>query len=427
MQPSDLRGILSYITRFRDQTFILSIDSKVVTDENFSNLLIDTTVLRSLNIKIVLVYGIGHQVTTLAEKAGIKSSNVDARGATDRATLDISIQAANQVANDIMSKLSEVNQRAAITNAIVAHPYGIKDGVDLLNTGKVEKVDVDFIIHLLDSSVIAIVPPIGYDRMGQTYRVNSDGVALEVAEALRAGKLMFVTTSNGVKSAGKLAAQFSVNEVETFLKQNKKEVSDDLYWKLEHGMRACRNGVSRVHIIDGTKDDSLLSEIFSNEGIGTMVYANDYEAIRRAQKKDARAILRIIKDSVYLQELLPRGKDELERQYENWYLFEIDRNILGCVMLHVFDDDSTLAEMGSLFVSHAHENQGIGKKLLNFAEMKARDLGVERLLALSTQAVNYLKQKGGYLEGGVDLLPQRRRESYLQSKRNSKILYKDLK
>ncbi|MEM9398617.1 MAG: amino-acid N-acetyltransferase [Verrucomicrobiota bacterium] len=429
MQPSDLRGVLSYITRFREKTFVLSIDSDVVADDQFRNLLLDITVLRSLNFKIVLIYGITSQVQSISSESDMVISNADGMGITDDNTLNISIRAAHVVGNKILQQLSEVNQRAALTNAVVAHPFGIKDGQDLLNTGRVEKVDAEFLKTLLDNGILPLVPPLGYDGEGNTYRVNSDGVALEVAEALRGAKLMYVTNHNGVEDAGKLSAQFSVEEIQQYLadENNKREISEDLFSKLEHGVRACRNGVNRAHIIDGTKPDSLLDEIFSNEGIGTMIYANQYEAIRRAQKRDIGAILRLVKDPVHWQELLPRGRSELENYYQDWYLFEIDRNIVGCVMLHVFQDAPECAEMGSLVVSHAHENQGIGSKLLAFAEKKARELGVTKLFGLSTQAYNYLKKKGGYEEASYEMLPSSRRERYEVSGRNSKVLVKMLK
>jgi amino-acid N-acetyltransferase len=211
-----------------------------------------------------------------------------------------------------------------------------------------------------------------------------------------------------------------------FLKKNRTTLGADLVSKLEHGLRGCRNGVHRSHIIDGRQDDALLSEIFSNEGIGTMIYANEYEAIRRARKKDVRAVIHLIQESVATQELRSRSRAELSERIGDFYLFEIDKNILGCVALRVFPGEKPVAELECLSVSSRHENQGIGRKLMRFAENKARELGVKRLLALSTQAFSYFQQKGGFVEGSSDLLPPERLKSYQASGRNSKVLFKDL-
>ncbi len=186
--------------------------------------------------------------------------------------------------------LASNDLRAAYTNAIVAHPFGIVGGVDRLFTGRVEKVDTDYLHHLLVMGVVPVIAPLGFDGDGRTFRVNSDGVALEVAEAMKASKLIFVTNRNGFTKDGQKAAQISVSEAEEFFKKHKADISEQMASKFEHSIRACRNGVSRVHVIDGRIDEALLTEIFSNEGVGTMIYANEYQAVRRAMKKDVRSI-----------------------------------------------------------------------------------------------------------------------------------------
>lgn len=285
MKAADLRGILGYIARFRDKVFILNIDSEVLAHENFHNLLLDISVLRSLNIKLVLAHGASYQIRSLSKSMNVPASDFDGMGITDKATLDLAILASNRLMHEILEGLNETDQRAVVTNAIVAHPAGILNGRDYEWSGKVERVDVEFLQSLLDSNMIPVVPPLGFDGNGQTYRVNSDQVALEVSEALKASKLIFITTSNGVSGGGKLSTQFSVDEAEDYIKKHRAELPAAMVSKLQHGLRACRNGVQRVHIIDGRQNEALLSEIFSNEGIGTMIYANEYEAIRRAKKK----------------------------------------------------------------------------------------------------------------------------------------------
>ncbi len=427
MKAADLRGILGYIARFRDKVFILNIDSAVLAHENFHNLLLDVSVLRSLNIKLVLVHGASYQIRELSKSMNVTASDLDGMGITDKATLDLAILASNRLMHEILEGLNETDQRAVVTNAIVAHPAGILNGRDYECTGKVERVDVDFLQNLLDNNVIPVIPPLGFDGNGRTYRVNSDQVALEVSEALRAAKLIFITTSNGVSGGGKLSTQFSVQEAEDYLKKHRSELPPEMVSKLQHGLRACRNGVQRVHIIDGRQNEALLSEIFSNEGIGTMIYANEYEAIRRAKKKDVSAIMGLIRESVNAQALIPRTRAEVTARIGDFHLFEIDRNVVGCVGIRPYDGGADkVAELECLYVAEAHENQGIGRKLMDFTENEARQMGVRRLIALSTQAFNYFQQKGGFREGTVEMLPAERRAKYDQNGRNSKILYKDL-
>jgi amino-acid N-acetyltransferase len=427
MNASDLRGILGYIARFRDKTFVLSVDSAVLASDNFHNLLLDISVLRSLNINIVFVHGASVQIKALSEETGKQASNLDGSGMTDADTLKLAILAANRLTHEVLEGLSETDQRAAVSNAITAHPAGIINGVDHQWTGKVERVDADFLTHLLNEGIIPVLPPLGFDGNGQTYRVNSDGVALEVAEALRAAKLMLVTTSNGLPGSGSLSAQFSVAEAEEYVRKNRATIAPEMRSKLEHGIRACKNGVMRAHIIDGTRDDALLGEIFSNEGVGTMIYANEYQAIRRARKKDAGPIYNLIKESVAAQELAQRSRKDIADRISDFFVFEIDRHIVGCVGLTTFTESGQgVAELVCLYVSENHQNQGIGHKLMQFIENQAREQGIKRLIALSTQAFNYFSQKGGFKEGDSSVLPASRKARYEQSGRRSKILFKDL-
>src|SRR5437660_2616380 len=199
MKLTDLRGILQYIPQFREKTFILSVDGAIVTSENFANILLDIAVLRSLNIRVVLVHGASAQIKALAEEQSMKASDLDGAGITDAETLQLALTAANRLTHEILEGLSANDLRAACTNAIIAHPLGILQGVDHLFTGKVERVDVELLQMLLNQGVIPVVPPLGFDGDGKTYRVNSDSVAVAVAEALKATKLIFITAQDGLR------------------------------------------------------------------------------------------------------------------------------------------------------------------------------------------------------------------------------------
>ena len=195
--------------------------------------------------------------------------------------------------------------------------------------------------------------------------------------------------------------------------------------KARHAAAACAAGVHRVHIINGREDEGLLAEVFSNEGIGTLIYANEYEQIRPAKKKDIRAIQKLTKKAVEAEELVRRTRADIERNLSDYYIFEIDKNPVACVALHVYPEQQQ-GELASLYVDPSHENQGIGRKLIHFVENKARETGLSELIALSTQAFTYFESKGGFVEGTPDDLPPGRREKYDQSRRNSRVLVKKL-
>jgi amino-acid N-acetyltransferase len=417
---------LQYIPRFREKTFIIAVDGAIVTDENFANILLDVAVLRSLSIRVVLVHGAAAQIQALARDQHINPSNLDGSGVTDADTLKLALTAANRLTHEILEGLSANDLHAACTNALVAHPLGIIQGTDHLFTGKVERVDVELLETLLAKDIIPVIPPLGFDGDGRTYRVNSDSVALAVAEALKAIKLIFITPQDGLVFQGQLIRQMLVGDLEHLLAERSDQFQPEMISKARHAAAACRAGVQRVHIINGCVDEGLLAEVFSNEGIGTLIYANEYQQIRRAMKKDVRSILALTKNSVAVDELVKRTRSGIERHLNDYYIFEIDRNPVACVALHVYPE-SGKGELACLCVSPSHENQGIGRKLIQFVEAKAREIGLDELLALSTQAFTYFQSKGGFVEGTLDDLPPARRDKYDQSGRRSKILVKKLK
>jgi amino-acid N-acetyltransferase len=423
---TDLRGILQYIPQFREKTFILAIDGAIVTDENFATLLLDVAVLRSLNIRVVLVHGASAQIKSLADDSNVKVSDLDGAGITDAGTLNLALTAANRLTHEILEGLSANDLRAASTNVIIAHPMGIIQGVDHLFTGKVERVDVELLQSLLSQGVVPVIPPLGFDGDGRTYRVNSDGVAVAVAEALKAIKLIFITSSDGILVQGRLIRQMLVADLESVLALQKDDIAPELLSKALHAVTACKAGVPRVHVINGRVEEGLLAEVFSNDGIGTLIYANEYQQIRRAMKKDIRAIQLLTKKAVESEELVKRSRSTIEKNLGDYFIFEIDKNPVACVALHVYSEQK-IGELACLYVSTSHENQGIGRKLIQFIENKAREMGLGELITLSTQAFTYFQSKGGFSEGTPDNLPPGRREKYEQSGRNSKVLVKKLK
>jgi amino-acid N-acetyltransferase len=423
---TDLRGILQYIPQFREKTFVLAVDGAIVTDENFATLLLDVAVLRSLSIRVVLVHGASAQIKSLAEEQNVKASDLAGAGITDAATLKLALTAANRLTHEILEGLSANDLRAASTNVIIAHPMGIIGGVDHQFTGKVERVDTALLQTLLAQDVVPVIPPLGFDGDGKTYRVNSDGVAVAVADALKAIKLIFITANDGLIYQGQLIRQMLVAELEKMLQTNSTGFLPEILSKAQHAAAACKAGIPRVHVISGKVDEGLLAEVFSNDGIGTLIYANEYQQIRAAKKKDVRAIQLLTKAAVESDELVKRTRTVIEKSLGDYFIFEIDKNPVACVALHVYPEQKK-GELACLYVSASHENQGIGKKLIQFVENKAREMGLSELLTLSTQAFTYFQSKGGFAEGTPDDLPPERRQKYEQSGRNSKVLVKKLK
>jgi amino-acid N-acetyltransferase len=368
-----------------------------------------------------VVHGAAFQIENLAAERGVTLSNTDGTGITDEATLKVSLDAATTLMNEIMQGLTSVDLRAAYANVIIAHPAGILGGVDHQHTGKVERLDTKLLQTLLNEGVIPVVPPIGFDGEGRTFRVNSDAIAVEIAEAIQAMKIIYLGARDAVVVGGELVRQLSIAEAEELVKKRRAQVGPGSLSKLEHGARACRGGVPRVHLLNGNIDEALLAEVFSPEGVGTMIYGNDYQQIRRVFKKDVRALLILIRSSVEHAELVKRTRADLLAQLDDYWVLEIDRQLVACVAVHDYPE-ALKSELACLYVAKSHEGQGFGRKMMAFAEQLAAQRGMKHIFALSTQAFNYFQQKGGYIEVTPDELPAERRKKYDASGRNSKVL-----
>ena len=344
LRLTDLREILRYVPQFRDRVFVIALDGAVVEDENFRNLLLDIALLRSLRIGVALVHGAGHQIRRLAEQTGQTPSNLDGTGITDAATLQLALTAANRVTHEILEGLSATDLRGACGNALVAHPAGILHGVDHQFTGRVERVDTALLHALLEHDIVPVIPPLGCDGEGHTYRLNSDAVAVEVARALQAVKLIYLTTFQASASVapqrrGELLRQLSVEEAEALLKKHRAELPAAAGVQAGAGGaggarrraarphhrrpgrgRAARRGVlQRGHRHAGPRQRVPGHPPGPAEGRPGHLHADPGRAWRTTSWCGARG-------------------PEIERQIDDFFVFEVDRNPVACVALHFYPE-----------------------------------------------------------------------------------------
>jgi len=426
IKPTDLRGILQYVPRFQGQIFVIAIDGAIVADENFGNLLVDIAVLRSLGIKVVLVHGIGHQLVELAALRNVPISNSDGTGITDAATLDLAVRASSRVSHLIMEGLTGNALKAVITNAVRAVPVGIIKGVDQQLTGKVDRIDKELMIALIERQVVPLVAPMAFGPDGKSLRVNSDLLAAEMAEALHATKIIYLSPHAGLEIDGAVRHEVSVDALRTILAEHPERVAESSRSKATHAVRAIENGVPRVHVVDGQVFDGLLNEIFSNEGVGSLIYGNDYQQIRKATRRDVRLLYNLTRNAVRREELVHRTQQAIEKNIDQFFLFEVDEAVVACVTLYFYTDQPETAEVGSLYVTPFYHNRGIGKKMVEFACLQAKERGAKKVIALSTQSFGFFTNVCGFEESTKEILPEARLKLYEDNGRNARVLVKNI-
>ena len=428
MKFEDLRGILQYVPQFRERIFVIALDGALMRLPTFGGLLQDVAVLQSLSIQVIIVFGARQQIRELAAARGVTLSNDDGMGRTDHSTLEVSADAISRLTSELVADLTAQELRVAVPNALAVHPAGVIEGVDLEYTGRVERVDVRTLTAMLKDGIVPVLPPMGYDGRGTTLRLNSDEVAVDVAVELDAAKIIFVAESGLVDHTHNRIAQLSIAEARE-MARIRKDMDPSLQSKLRYSALAGNEGIPRVHIVDGTQDEVLLAEVFSNEGVGTMIHADDYQQIRKARHSDVHAILTMIRQSVEDAALAPRTRDQIQKRIGDFFVIDIDGHPVGTVAVHTYElpDQSKTAELACLFVRRSHKNRGHGRKLVAFAEEMARQRGCQSIFLLSTQAFRFFEEKMGYSEVPPESLPPARKEAYDKSGRNSRVLRKELK
>jgi len=425
LRAVDLRGILRYVPMFRGQTFVLALDAGVVLHENFTNLLTDIAVLNSLQIRLVLVHGIGQKMREISTERSLPISDEYGYGPTDDLTLEIAVEAGGSLSHLLLSGATQAGLRIEISNAVRPVDRGVIKGIDHVHSGRIDQIDSDYFRSRIESGVIPLAGPVAYARDGRALRLNSDSTASELAIRLGASKLIYLTRYPGLNLPDGTPRNLPLEALEKELGQESPMMDPTLKSKAEESCRALQNGVPRAHILDGTRYGGLLTEIFEKEGIGTMIHANEYERIRPATRKDRQSIYNLTREGIKSDALRPRSQESIDRDLERFFVYEIDDSLIACACL-TFYREERLAELGTVYVHPFYQGRGIGKKMVEHAAHKATQAGMKTLIALSSQNYSFFKERTDFQLGTTDDLPAQRRDSFHKDKRGSRILIKKL-
>jgi amino-acid N-acetyltransferase len=428
-----VRAAAPFVHVFRGSTFVIAFDGEVVADGRFAEIVQDLNLLASLGVRLVLVHGTRPQIDALLEERGLRPRYVRDVRVTDEATLKCVKEANGRVRLEIEALLSmglpnspmaNSTIRVASGNFIVARPRGVLDGVDLQYSGEVRKVNADMLQARLMDGEIAMVSPLGYSPTGEIFNLTVEDVAAAVALALRADKLIFLLEGPGIATGkGQLLRELTVSDAEKLLARPTR-LTIDVQLYLPPAIVAVKNGVRRAHFVDRDREGALLLELFSHEGVGSMLTQDPLETLRPARIEDVGGILLLIEPLEREGVLVKRGRELLEREIDHFFVVEHDGIVIGCGALYPFPE-SRSAELACIAVHPNRRDAGVGERLLEFMEDEARRRRFNRLFALTTRATHWFIERG-FVEAGVDELPAKKQALY-NLQRNSKVLTKSLK
>jgi len=427
------RSVAPYINAFRGRTFVVAFGGEVVADGKFVELTHDLNLLASLGVKLVLVHGARPQIEQHLSRHSIEDYYHHGIRRTDPEAMQCVKEAVGRVRVEIEALLSmglpnspmaNADIRLAGGNFITAQPMGVINGVDLLHTGNVRKVDTDAIRDRLAFGEVVLLSPVGYSPTGEVFNLTLEDVATQTAIALDADKLIFLMDSDGVmdKKLG-LISELTVAQANALL-SGKQKLSDDAALFLPCAVHACEAGVARTHLISRHVNGAILHELFSDDGIGSMVVESTLNILRDASIEDVGGILQLLQPLEEEGILVRRGRELLEQEIGRFVIMEHDHRIVGCAALYPFADEKS-AELACLAVQPGYRNQGYGDALLKHISMEAKAQGLRKLFVLTTRTAHWFLERG-FKEAEVTQLPAQKKTLY-NYQRRSKVFCKTLK
>lgn len=420
-----------YINRHSDKTFVLMLPGEAITHANFHNIVHDIALLCSLDVRLVLVHGARPQIDKRLQEADTYSNFHKDLRITDSDSLSLVIQAIGETRTIVEAALStslpnspmqDADMQVISGNFVVAMPYGVIDGVDLQHTGKVRKVQTKSLCAALDSGAVVLLSPIACSPTGEIFNLSFSDVATHVASAIKADKLLAFVEGNGVTDEdGQLIRQLSLQECKDYLTHYGSNISFDLQQAISACYLSCLQGVQRAQLISYETDGALLTELFTRDGLGTLIYSGHYEQLRAATIDDVGGILELIRPLEEEGILVRRSRELLETEINKFHVMEKDGAIVACAALYPYGD---MAELSCVATHPEYRKGGRAALLLQQIEKQARKQKITQLFLLTTQTAHWFIEQG-FVQGKLDDLPVQRQLLY-NYQRNSKIFIKSL-
>jgi amino-acid N-acetyltransferase len=432
------RAVAPHIHAYRGKTFVVAMAGELIAAGKLNNLVQDLAILHAIGIKLALVHGFRPQVTEQLAAKGHVSRFSHGLRITDPPALDAAQEAAGQLRFEIEAAFSQGLPNTPMANATVrvisgnfltARPVGIVDGVDFMHSGLVRRVDGAAIRRAIDTGALVLLSPFGFSPTGEAFNLTMEDVATATAVALQADKLLFLTEVPGIREDAQDAD--SAIDTELALADAKRLLASlppasqplDTAFYLQHCVKACEGGVERSHILPFAVDGALLMEVFTHDGIGTMVVDEKLESLREATADDVPGILQLIEPFERDGTLVRRQRTEIERDVANYTVIEHDGVIFGCVALYPYPEART-GEMAAITVSPQVQSQGDGERLLKRIEQRARAAGLDSIFVLTTRTMHWFIKRG-FAPVDPDWLPEARKRKYNWDRR-SLVLVKKL-
>ena len=270
---------LPYIQKFNRKIIVVKYGGSAMSDEELQRHVIqDVTLLKLVGFKPIIVHGGGKAISSWVRKTGKEAQFINGLRVTDKETMEIAEMVLGRVSKNLVTMVEELGVKAVgisgKDSAMLKVKKRLSVGQDIGYVGEITKVDPKILFDMMDHDYLPIVAPIGLDDQFETYNINADEAACAIAKAVGADKLVYLTDVEGLyrdfEDKSSFISRISVTEAEELIADGM--IGGGMLPKLSNCTDAVRGGVKRVHILDGRVPHSILLEIFTNKGNGTMFY-----------------------------------------------------------------------------------------------------------------------------------------------------------
>lgn len=426
-----LRNSSPYIRAHRGRTFVVLLPGQALLEDSLSSLAQDLTLLTHLGVRLVLVHDIDTRLQQRLGETGHQLTQCNGLPVTDDTALQLVREICGTARLDLEAVFSSGLTTSAVAgpglrlvsgNLITARPVGMRDGIDHLHSGELRRVDAEAIRAQLDLGALVVLSPVGYSPTGELFYLDAGEVATGVAMALRADKLLLLTEEHSpVDAEGRGLEVLTPSEAEQTAASP--SCPGELQRRLTDAVHACRGGVRRAHLINRHYDGALLQELYSRDGIGTLVTHDEYDAVRTATVDDIGGILRLITPLEAEGILVPRSREQLELLVDDFVVMERDGMVVACASLHEFTE-ARAGEIACVAVHPDYRSNNRGEVLLQMLELRARRRGLHQLFALTTRTTHWFREQG-FEPARLEDLPVQRQAMY-NYQRRSRVLNKSL-
>ena len=419
-----------FIHAHRGRTFVVSVGGEALTEGTAAGLVHDLALLSGLGIRLVVVPGarpqieerLNHQNATIRYVNGLRVTDAEAlacvRDAVGSVRLELEALFSMGLANSPMAGL---RLQVASGNFVTARPLGVRDGVDYLQTGEVRRIDTTAIRQRLDDGAVVLLSPLGVSPTGEQFNLYAEDVAVAAARGLQADKLLFLHEGEGLVDADRTPiGELTVEQARDWL-EGRASMDSPVIAQLARAVAACRGGVPRVHLLPRALDGAILGELFSRDGVGTLVTPRAFERLRTAGVEDINGILALIAPLEADGTLVRRTRERLETEIGEFTVMEREGTVVACAALHPIPDTDA-AEIACLVVHPDYRGGQRGRQLLRRLEEDARAAGRKRLFVLTTRTAHWFQEQG-FAPAQVDALPASR-QAFYNLGRGSRVLTK---